>query len=133
MFAWDPYFLSKASLLSDVLLERTSCSNRYKAFSASPPDHFGRALSCALSGEEPYILDDGEAVRWLDGLNVTIGKEGGKVPDGQFLGLRSFLEGDKGQSFLRLFFIVSPRTLDLCVATSTALMSVVLNPPSSRV
>ena len=55
MFAWDPYFLSKASLLFDVLLERTSCSNRYKAFSASPPDHFGRALSCALSGEEPQL------------------------------------------------------------------------------
>jgi hypothetical protein len=83
--------------------------------------------------KQNYILDNGEAVRWLAGLNVTIGKEDGKFPDGQFLGLRSFLEGEKGQSFLRLFLIISPRTLDLCVATSTALMSVVLNPPSSRV
>ena len=45
------------SLLMGVV-NGTSCGNRYKACSASPPDHPVWVFHCALFGEEPRLLLD---------------------------------------------------------------------------
>jgi hypothetical protein len=56
--SWDHRVVENLISLLMAVVNGTSCGNRYKACSASPPDHPVWVFYCALFGEKPRLLLD---------------------------------------------------------------------------